>query len=270
MEQTILSHLEHLCQKEPEARRRALEEVLTAEGLNWQVQRQEPSYQLPLGVTNYLLPSSEPGLLFCAHYDSVPGSFGANDNAAAVCILITLARELRSRGIPAHFAFFDGEESGRAGSKLYASSIDRSLIRGILNLDLCGYGDTIVICGRGHEKKAPLKPFCQKDHLKKFNGQIVPSLPTSDDASFTGMRIPVLSLAIVPRWDVQYLKALSNFSGTFLGKPPEYGMILGQMEVSTTIHGGFRDDPKWVQQEAADAVYHYLLEGIVPAAKPGF
>lgn len=258
----ILCHLERLCQKDPEARRRALEDVLTAEGLEWQIQRQEPSFQLPMGVTNYLLPSSEAELLFCAHYDSMLGSFGANDNAAAVCILIALACELRSRHIPAHFAFFDGEESGRAGSRYYAQTLDRSKVRGILNLDLCGYGDTIAICGRGYEKKSPLKLFCQKELLKKYRAQVVAYLPDGDDVSFVGMRIPVLSLSVVPRWDVQYLKALAGFKGSFLGKPPEYTMILGQMEISTTMHGGFRDEPKWVQPEAAKTVYQYLLEAI--------
>ena len=89
---TIDRHLKHLAQKDPENRQKALLDVLIQEGLEFSLQEQEPSIQNPRGIRNYLLTpwSPEPSLLFCAHYDAVPGTFGANDNAAAVCILITL------------------------------------------------------------------------------------------------------------------------------------------------------------------------------------
>ena len=94
---TIDRHLKHLAQKDPENRQKALLDVLIQEGLEFSLQEQEPSIQNPRGIRNYLLTpwSPEPSLLFCAHYDAVPGTFGANDNAAAVCILIQLAQTLK-------------------------------------------------------------------------------------------------------------------------------------------------------------------------------
>ena len=98
---TIDRHLKHLAQKDPENRQKALLDVLIQEGLEFSLQEQEPSIQNPRGIRNYLLTpwSPEPSLLFCAHYDAVPGTFGANDNAAAVCILIQLAQSLKKEHI---------------------------------------------------------------------------------------------------------------------------------------------------------------------------
>lgn len=266
----ITRHLTQIAQKEPEGRRQAMADILESEGLSYRLQEAEPSFGSPLGIRNFLLEpfSAQPSPLFCAHYDAVPGSSGANDNGAAVCILVDLAIELRRKGIPARFAFFDGEETKNAGSKLYVSQLDRSTLTGVLNLDVCGYGDTLVICGKGHEKKAVLQPFCGKEILSRYQGQLVRYLPPGDDLSFRSTRLPVLSLAMVPRWDVQYLKTLASYGEGILGRPPEFDMIMGQMEIITTMHGGFRDDPKWVEPETMDRMYRYLLEAAAAPSSP--
>ena len=82
----IKRHLETLAQKDPDLRRQALADVLDAEGLSCFLQEDEPSFKNPRGTVNYILDpwQDAPSLLFCAHYDAVPGSFGANDNAAAL------------------------------------------------------------------------------------------------------------------------------------------------------------------------------------------
>ena len=96
-------HLETLAQKDPDLRRQALADVLDAEGLSYCLQEDGPNFKNPRGTVNYILDpwQDAPSLLFCAHYDAVPGSFGANDNAAALCILIDLAKDLKEKGHPA-------------------------------------------------------------------------------------------------------------------------------------------------------------------------
>jgi hypothetical protein len=254
-------YLERIACKDPDERRLALETILTEEGFVFTTQEEEPSVKFPRGTRNYLLPSSDeqPGLLFCAHYDAVPGSCGYNDNAAAVCILIELAKTLRQEGIGADFAFFDGEETGNFGSKLYVSQLDRKSVAGVINLDMCGYGDSLVIYGKGHEKAPVFRSVCSKTFLEPYHGTVVPFLPKGDDVSFARTKIPTLSIAMVPRWDIQYLKTLSTFGDGLLGRPPEFDMILGQMEVVTTMHGGFRDTLEWIQPEAMQNVYEYVL-----------
>ncbi len=254
-----------LSSKDPDERKEALRAVLKKEKLSFYLQEEEPSQKAPRGIENFLLTpwSSDPGLLFCAHYDAVPGSFGANDNAASLCILIELAKALREKEIPARFAFFDGEESGNTGSRLFASSHEMDTVTGVINLDVCGYGNTIAVYDRGHAKKEPIRSFCSKKILDSHNGLLVKYLPPSDEASFTGKRIPAISIAIIPHWDIQYLNALSRMGVSNLFRTPEFDLILSQMEVTTTMHGGYRDSPEWVEKEAMTRVYHYLLESVL-------
>lgn len=257
-------YLTELSLKDPDQRRMALERILKQENLPFYRQEEAPSPKAPRGIVNYLISpeSSGPSLLFCAHHDAVFGSFGANDNAAALCILIALAKALRAEGIPARFAFFDGEETGNTGSRLYVSQMDRQSITGVINLDVCGYGDTIAVHDRGNAKKASVRPFCDQEILAAHNGLLVKYLPKSDEASFSGLRIPAISIASIPRWDIQYLKALSSLGSGFLGHPPEFDMILSQMDVSTTMHGGYRDSPEWVEPEAMARIYDYLMDAL--------
>lgn len=267
-------YITQLSLKDPAERREALKTVLKQEELSFYTQEEEPSSKAPKGIINILLTpwSNDPGLLFCAHYDAVPGSFGANDNAASLCILIELAKVLKEKNISARIVFFDGEETGNTGSKLFVASKEMESITGVVNLDVCGFGDTIAVYDRGNAKKEPVRSFCSKTILDSHNGLLVKYLPPSDEASFTGRRVPAISVAIIPHWDIQYLSALSQMGSGILGRPPEFDMILSQMEVTTTMHGGYRDSPEWVQKEAMNRIYRYLLEAIMtrPERKKGW
>lgn len=257
-----LQAVQRLAQKDADARRAALEALLQEARLTYTVQTGKPDAKKLTEAKNYLVKLGEavaPCLLFCAHYDAAPGSFGANDNAAAVCVLLALARTLAQRGETVEFAFFDGEETGRAGSRVYVRELARETVTGVVNVDLCGYGDTVVLLGNSRTQKPPLARFLRKTLLAAHGAQRVKYLPDSDDVSFRTAQLPVLSAAVVPRWDVSYLDTLATYGGGLLGRPPEFEMITGQMEVSTTMHGGFRDTPEHVQPEAMQRMYDYLL-----------
>ena len=76
-----------------------------------------------------------------AHYDTVHGTPGADDNASGVAGLIELACIARQRRFDAHlrFVFFDGEERGRAGSRAYLMNPDRRQnVVGALVLEMIG------------------------------------------------------------------------------------------------------------------------------------
>ncbi|MEM6989310.1 MAG: M28 family peptidase [Myxococcota bacterium] len=66
------------------------------------------------------LPSAprQPVTLVCAHYDSVPTTPGADDNASALAVLLEVARRCAGRHTR-HVAFvgFNGEEDGLLGSR---------------------------------------------------------------------------------------------------------------------------------------------------------
>ncbi len=256
----IDAYLETIAMADPAARRAALEAALQSEGFKPELQETEAD-EKHRAARNYLLRSDTAGPLFCAHYDAHPGSAGANDNAAGVCIALRLAVTLREQGIASEFAFLDGEECGHSGARLFLERQDREYSC-IVNLDMCGYGDTITVYARGSEKRAGARSFCAAERLREHGAQLVPYLPEGDDLCFSTRRQPVLSVAIMPRWDTKYLEAMAAQGSGLLGRPPEFQMMLGEMEVASTMHGGFRDAVKWVQPEAMEKVYRYLLDSM--------
>lgn len=110
------------------------------------------------GATCWNLEATAPGaepagpvLLAGAHYDTVPGSPGADDNASGVAALLEisgrLARERLSR--PVRFVAFANEEpplfgTGAMGSRVYATQARRrkDRIAFMLSLESVGYYDT--------------------------------------------------------------------------------------------------------------------------------
>lgn len=265
-------YLERLAQADPAARRAALEEALADAGLTPTIQACEADDKHRVAAQNYLLPDPEDRLcpLLMAHYDAHPGSTGANDNAAGVSILIALAAAIKEQNIPADIAFMDGEENGHTGAKLYNEQrTGKNSV--VVNLDMCGYGDTLAVYARGSENRSGARVFCDKERLAAHGGMLVPYMPEGDDVCFTTRQQPVLSIAMMPRWDTKYLEAMAAQGSGILGRTPEFQMMTGQMEVATTMHGGSRDDIKYVQTEAMQRVYEYLLDALTaPPQKKKF
>lgn len=86
---------------------------------------------------------SLPPVLIGAHYDAVPGSPGADDNATGVAVLLELARAFAQTPIryPLLLIAFDLEEIGLAGSTYYAASLQQEPLRLMLSLEMLGYCD---------------------------------------------------------------------------------------------------------------------------------
>mgnify|MGYP006956595891 CR=1 FL=1 len=118
---------------------------------------------------------------------------------------------------------------------------------------------------RDMKKSRLCAPSVRKSFLNPTEGQLLKYLPKSDDSSFRGLHLPVLSLAAVPLWDIQYLKALASYGEGLLGRPPEFEMILGQMEVISTMHGGYRDTPEWVSSDTMNQIYTIFLMHAQPS-----
>jgi Zn-dependent M28 family amino/carboxypeptidase len=85
-------------------------------------------------------------ILVGAHYDTVPGSPGADDNASGVAALIELAGLLGKEGLPIRFVAFANEElpyfmGPEMGSWVSAKRArDRGeTVRGMLSLEMLGY-----------------------------------------------------------------------------------------------------------------------------------
>jgi hypothetical protein len=106
----------------------------------------------PVTVTdpNYVMRFGPPGpaLLVMAHYDSVADSPGAADNAAAVAIVIELARSLAHEAprTPVMLALTAAEENGLVGAEAL-STRHRDDVAFAISLDLVGGDGDLIING---------------------------------------------------------------------------------------------------------------------------
>jgi Zn-dependent M28 family amino/carboxypeptidase len=120
---------------------------------------------LPLvNVLTEALPSAPelPLVIVGAHYDSVPGSPGADDNASAVAALLEIAAQMRPL-IDEHaaemtarvqFVAYDLEEAGLLGSWRHAKALrqQQADVRGMIALEMLGYTDR----RRGSQQMPPM------------------------------------------------------------------------------------------------------------------
>jgi Zn-dependent M28 family amino/carboxypeptidase len=84
-------------------------------------------------------------ILIGAHYDAVPRTPGADDNATGVAVLLELARIFAVEPLryPVRIVAFDMEEYGLLGSQAYAAELrsQRQQLRLMLSLEMLGYCD---------------------------------------------------------------------------------------------------------------------------------
>jgi len=84
--------------------------------------------------------------IICAHYDSVPGSPGADDDGSGVAAVLSAAKVLSNYNPinTIRFVTFSGEEQGLLGSYYYVTEAleDEENIIAVLNVDMIGYAET--------------------------------------------------------------------------------------------------------------------------------
>ncbi len=83
--------------------------------------------------------------ILSAHFDVVPNSPGANDDASGIAILIDVIEQLKKLKLKnqVRVIFFDDEEIGRFGSISYIKKYGMKDLTAVYHLELCGYGDAI-------------------------------------------------------------------------------------------------------------------------------
>lgn len=97
------------------------------------------------------IPGRLPSLVLTCHYDTVPGSPGANDDSSAVAVLLELSRRLaakkhvRPKKNALTIAFFDEEEKFCRGARHYVSLHGVEDVGEVVSLELVGRGDVIAL-----------------------------------------------------------------------------------------------------------------------------
>ena len=152
---SILRHLQSLVgERHPQSAPHALNQV--AEYLaahfaeyGWTPTRQAfPALGKPyVNVVGIRVPpgraARQPPLLVGAHYDTVTGSPGADDNASALAVLLDAADRLRDRPLlrPVWLAAFSLEEQGLLGSRAFIAGLKEAgkTLQGAIVLECVGY-----------------------------------------------------------------------------------------------------------------------------------
>ena len=170
-----------------------------------------------------------PPLLIGAHYDTVTGSPGADDNASGLVVLLEVASRLRARPLarPVWLVAFCLEEQDRLGSQAFASrlKVERRELAGAIILECVGFarseagtqqtppdipiavpsqGDFLAIVGNEAsrflvlqlEQDARRQPTLFK-HLSLMvpgRGEAMPHTRRSDHASFWDAGYPAVML----------------------------------------------------------------------------
>src|SRR4030095_10083067 len=153
-------------------------------------------------------------LLLIAHHDAVPGSPGANDNAAAVGILLTLLERLAVSvppGLRVRLLFTAAEERGYLGARKYARGANLAELAGVLSLELCGIGDTLAIWDAvdqtpflGRVRAAFEGMGLRRDESYHVGGRV--PLFGSDPRAFAPAGVPSYALTVVPSAQAQALR----------------------------------------------------------------
>jgi hypothetical protein len=147
-------------------------------------------------------PDGSSAPLIVAHYDTVPASPGAYDNAAGTAAAIAAAVGLSGRGIPAHVLLTDGEELGLSGA--------RAVVRELSSSGRLAAVSTAVVLdggGRGRVAEAWLSaPELDAGVTTAFwgackahgYGALVrrPAPPSSDHAAFSEAGVPAVMFTV--------------------------------------------------------------------------
>jgi aminopeptidase YwaD len=160
-----------------------------------------------------------------AHYDTVPGSPGADDDASGIAVLLEIARNIQSVSLEGtvRLIAFSLEEYNYIGSSHYVESLKKGKeeILGMISLEMVGFtgpkqdyppylepkyypnvGDFIAIVGNERSQKL-LEKVCQsfKTHIPQLpleflmvpgNGERMEEVRLSDHSTFWDQGFPAL------------------------------------------------------------------------------
>ena len=184
------------------------------------------TYENVLATTPYDTESSAAPLILAAHYDTVIGSPGADDNASALAVLLDVARRVAMTRLhrPVRFVAFCLEEENLLGSRAYVAQLTTTQqpILGAIILECVGYacdeegsqkippgvsvavptvGNFLAVIGnQGSQALTMAVEQAMKPHLPVVplvvpgNGELLPDTRRSDHTSFWEQGLPAVML----------------------------------------------------------------------------
>ncbi|MDR2738602.1 MAG: M28 family peptidase [Treponema sp.] len=179
------------------------------------------------------LPGEPPAIVLVAHYDRAAGSPGANDNSAAVFMLLEAGLKMRETSLRNWLIVFtDKEELGPGegirdqGSYGLARSLRETALRDCRYyiFDACGSGDTLIIStmadhliknetGPGAARKMRIVKALRDGALKTARNLMMDRVllaptPFSDDAGFLRAGLAAQTITVLPSREAAGLASL--------------------------------------------------------------
>jgi Zn-dependent M28 family amino/carboxypeptidase len=192
------------------------------------------------------LGSGDRVVVLIAHHDAVPGSPGANDNAAAVGILLHLLPRLKvPPSLRVRLLFTAAEELGYLGARIYVRETPLTDVAGVLSLELCGIGDSLVLWDVAAETDFLRRTAGALEGLglRRDEGyHVVGRIPVfgSDHRAFAAAGVPAYGLSVIPAAHADALRkfALSPVRSALLHairRPPPFDTYHTSRDASSTL-----------------------------------
>lgn len=144
-------------------------------------------------------------ILIGAHYDSVPNTPGADDNASAVAVMLAVAKTIGIRN-DVMFVAFNAEECDLAGSREFVDEMDEmEALEQVHVLEMVGYRDR-----RPSSQKNPL-PMIQTPTTGDFLGVVAnqSSLIERIIDLASAIQVPVVGLPLPAKFPLEAIRQLS-------------------------------------------------------------
>lgn len=254
---------------------------MTALGLSPRIQRASTAYPVPRApsiivggvVENIIgvLPGRNralPALAIMAHYDSVPGSPGAADDAAGVASALEIIRAIKLKGTPARDVMLlitDGEEAGLLGAHAFFTADPAAAHVGyVLNMEARGGGGRASMFQTGSGNGPSIALFQRTATAPESNSLlafIYKMLPNDTDLTVSlGKGLPGLNYAFIGR-QFDYHSPTSTLANLDRGSVQHMGSeVLG-----TAMAMAFADS---LPARGEDVVYGGLPFGLNVAYPP--
>lgn len=236
--------------------------MLKSAGIPYHIQKSKYAENIILFPENY----DKNNIVFTAHYDIVFGSCGANDNGAAITILLLLARHLTQHADKSiMIVFLDREETGGMGCDLFFRTHCAGIV---VNMDVCGCGDRIVICDETsyHNDYAPFFrsamtknimesdafPYCDGRHAERMGFDVwsISVFPEHDALHMAGNRLPMYLKDKMYRHEQDI---------SFLYQYMVHDIMAQNLEINKYMHCAIYDDMEHINYNIMQQLYNYLI-----------
>lgn len=190
-------------------RRNIILDVLHQNDIHYQLETLNPKEYTNIVLHNDMYINPNMKILLSAHYDAVPKSHGANDNGAAVAMLLKIAEYAQSHlsYCPIDIVLFDREETGFVGSYEYLRMHLREHAKQpifFINCDVIGCGDGMVIVKHDNNRYYPTaSKVLTKDFINKYNITEYRQFPPSDAINLSRAgRLNGIEISVFPQSDI--------------------------------------------------------------------